>query len=310
MGFCYLPGDGFTQGMGLSTVEQQLSNSSEEDVISVSRRLSLRASFDGSRPHHPPTLTMVLEAVQALEKPKGVSAFAIKRYILHQYPGVDPVRLKYYLKQALVKGISQGYLVRPFKSSAQGASGSFKLGKEKAQQRKGLKKNPDEKPTVKLEGKAAKQPKVKEKSPKQKLKRKGPEQVEKKTSSTKPRVPLGNGGATTSGVEPRPKASGEKAAKATKQQGLPKATKAISASGPKKHPPKTKAELKGVPETKAKIKLLRDEKAKGGSVPKGAIARSRAASEAKTARAKGQAKAKKGTGREQVKKEATAGSEA
>uniref|UniRef100_A0ACB8G0E5 Uncharacterized protein n=2 Tax=Sphaerodactylus townsendi TaxID=933632 RepID=A0ACB8G0E5_9SAUR len=206
---------------------------------------------------------MVLEAVQALEKPKGASASAIKRYILHQYPGVDPVRLKYYLKQALVKGINRGYLLRPYKSSAQGASGSFKLRKKMVQQWKGLKKNSsDEKPAVKLEGEAVKQPNVKDQGPKQKLKRKGPEQVKKKTSSTRPGVPLGDGGATTSEAEPRAKASDGKAAKATNQQGLPKASRAKSASGgPKKGTPQTKAQLKGVLETKAKIKPLQEGKA-------------------------------------------------
>uniref|UniRef100_A0A670ZMV7 H15 domain-containing protein n=1 Tax=Pseudonaja textilis TaxID=8673 RepID=A0A670ZMV7_PSETE len=76
---------------------------------------------------YPPTLTMVTEAVGALNERKGSSTAAIKRYIRHNYPGVDPIRLKYYLRRALLKGLEKGYLVRPLNSSAQGATGRFKL---------------------------------------------------------------------------------------------------------------------------------------------------------------------------------------
>ncbi|KAL8178016.1 UNVERIFIED_CONTAM: hypothetical protein K2H54_025563 [Gekko kuhli] len=286
-----------------------MSDSSDEGVVLVPRRLSVCTPYDGSRPHHPPTLTMVLEAVQVLEKPKGVSAFAIKRYILHEYPGVDPVRLKYYLKQALVKGVNQGYLVRPPNSSAQGASGSFKLGKEKAQQRKSPKKKlSSDKTAAKPEVEVAKQPKAK--APKSKLKHKGDELVKKKVSSTKPEAALDDGGATVPGEKPKAKASGKKAAKPTKGQSVSKASQAKPASGPKKGLPKTKAELKGVPEAKVKSKPPPDGKAKGDAVPKGAIARSRAASETKAGHAKGKPKAKKGAAREQEKEESTVGSEA
>ncbi|KAJ7308151.1 hypothetical protein JRQ81_008665 [Phrynocephalus forsythii] len=88
----------------------------------------------------PPTLTMVMEAVRALNERKGASAVAIRRYILHTYPAVDPIRLKYYLKGALAKGLEKGQLVRPPNSSAQGATGRFKLGAEKAKPGRGKKK--------------------------------------------------------------------------------------------------------------------------------------------------------------------------
>ncbi|XP_068763548.1 histone H1.8 [Struthio camelus] len=83
------------------------------------------------RPCHPPTLAMVVEALQAQNEKKGTSVVAIKRYILAQYPAVDAVRLKYRLKQALTKGLSRGDLVRPRNSSALGATGRFKLAPEK-----------------------------------------------------------------------------------------------------------------------------------------------------------------------------------
>ncbi|XP_072732596.1 histone H1.8 [Ciconia boyciana] len=85
----------------------------------------------GRWPPHPPTLHMVIEALQAQDKRKGASVIAIKRFILAKYPTVDPIRLKYLVKQALSKGLSRGDLVRPHNSSAVGATGRFKLAPEK-----------------------------------------------------------------------------------------------------------------------------------------------------------------------------------
>uniref|UniRef100_A0A674GP33 H1.8 linker histone n=1 Tax=Taeniopygia guttata TaxID=59729 RepID=A0A674GP33_TAEGU len=78
------------------------------------------------RAHHPPTLQMVKEALQALDEKKGASAIAIRRFILAKYPTVDSIRLKYLLKRALSKGLSCGDLVR-HNSSSVGATGTFKV---------------------------------------------------------------------------------------------------------------------------------------------------------------------------------------
>ncbi|NXP34331.1 H1FOO protein, partial [Leiothrix lutea] len=78
---------------------------------------------------HPPTLHMVKEALQAHDPKKGASVVAIKRFILAKYPTVDPIRLKYQLKQALSKGLSCGDLARPPSSTAVGATGTFKVSK-------------------------------------------------------------------------------------------------------------------------------------------------------------------------------------
>uniref|UniRef100_A0A8C5X9B3 H15 domain-containing protein n=1 Tax=Malurus cyaneus samueli TaxID=2593467 RepID=A0A8C5X9B3_9PASS len=82
------------------------------------------------RAQHPPTLQMVKEALRAHDEKKGASVIAIKRFILAKYPSVDPIRLKYLLKQALSKGLSCGDLVRPHNSSAVGATGTFKVSRE------------------------------------------------------------------------------------------------------------------------------------------------------------------------------------
>nr|XP_013037679.1 histone H1.8 isoform X2 [Anser cygnoides] len=84
---------------------------------------------------HPPTLHMVIEALRAQDGKKGASVVTIKRFILAKYPAVDPVRLKYLLKQALIKGLSRGDLVRPHNSSALGVTGRFKLAPEKLRQK-------------------------------------------------------------------------------------------------------------------------------------------------------------------------------
>uniref|UniRef100_A0A8D2M7F8 H15 domain-containing protein n=1 Tax=Zonotrichia albicollis TaxID=44394 RepID=A0A8D2M7F8_ZONAL len=91
---------------------------------SAAARARAVATF-GPFSHH--TVSMVKEALRAHDEKKGASVVAIKRFILAKYPTVDPIRLKYLLKQALSKGLSCGDLVRPHNSSAVGATGTFKV---------------------------------------------------------------------------------------------------------------------------------------------------------------------------------------
>ncbi|XP_061218388.1 histone H1.8 [Neopsephotus bourkii] len=88
------------------------------------------------RAPHPSTMQMVIEALQAKDSNKGASVPAITRFILAKYPTVDPTRLKYWVKVTLSKGLSSGDLVRPRKSTATGAAGTFMLAPKMLKQKK------------------------------------------------------------------------------------------------------------------------------------------------------------------------------
>ncbi|KAG5835910.1 protein B4 [Anguilla rostrata] len=89
----------------------------ESSKVAVTRKVST----------HPSTMEMVKEALKALDTRKGLSAQAIRGYILEKYPSVDAVRLKYMLRKALTKGLEVGTLVRPANSTGNGAQGRFRL---------------------------------------------------------------------------------------------------------------------------------------------------------------------------------------
>lgn len=77
---------------------------------------------------HPPAMVMVKEAVKELDSRKGVSSQAIRNSIKLKYPTIDLVRLKYTVRNALIKGLENGSLVRPANSTATGAQGRFRVG--------------------------------------------------------------------------------------------------------------------------------------------------------------------------------------
>ncbi|XP_066492534.1 protein B4-like [Tiliqua scincoides] len=204
---------------------------------------------------------MVMEAVKFLNEKKGSSAIAIRRYILHKYPGVDPIRLKYYLKKALTKGLDKGFLIRPLNSSAQGATGRFKLVSEKSKQGKAKEVESSDgetapKPAPKAAKKAAavKKPrsnasagKPRSKTPAGKPGSENPEEGKKKPKIAGPEKEHGN---KASQAPAKPKGSVDKTTKATKKQSAPKASQAKPASGPKKTTSKAK-EAKGSAKPKA-----------------------------------------------------------
>ncbi|XP_032640057.1 histone H1.8 [Chelonoidis abingdonii] len=131
-------------------------------LAEVTRVVRISRIFDHkARANHPPTLSMVIEALKAQNEKKGTSVIAIKRYILAKYPAVDPIRLKYLLKKALTKGLDHGYLIRPQNSLALGATGRFKLASEKSMLKKTSRKmDPAGEKALKSEKKVAQKPKA------------------------------------------------------------------------------------------------------------------------------------------------------
>lgn len=79
---------------------------------------------------HPSAMAMVEEALKELDTRKGVSAQAVRGYIIQKYPSVDPIRLKYMVRRALSKGLESGALVRPANSTAVGAQGKFRVSEQ------------------------------------------------------------------------------------------------------------------------------------------------------------------------------------
>ncbi|ESO93384.1 hypothetical protein LOTGIDRAFT_79703, partial [Lottia gigantea] len=61
---------------------------------------------------------MVIDALKTLDNKTGVSVIAIRSFILDKYPTVDPNNTKNRLKKALAKGLENGTIMRPKKSSA------------------------------------------------------------------------------------------------------------------------------------------------------------------------------------------------
>ncbi|KAI8441599.1 hypothetical protein MSG28_015167 [Choristoneura fumiferana] len=115
------------------------------------------------------TKSMIHEALNELKTRKGVSSYAIKKYLETRY-NVETEKVNYLIKKTLKSGVEDGSIIQV---KGIGASGSFKLApvKEKAKKPKAKKEKIIEKPT--------KEKLVKEKIVKEKTKAKS-EKVEKK----------------------------------------------------------------------------------------------------------------------------------
>ena len=140
----------------------------------------VKAKKPAAKPTHPPVAEMVNAAITTLKDRKGSSLSAIKKYVGATYK-VDAVKLAPFIRRYLVKAVTDGKLSQV---KGTGASGSFKLAKPAAVEKKPKKvvKKPAAKKSPK---KAAKKPAAKAKKAKTPKK----EKKAKKPAAAKPKKP-------------------------------------------------------------------------------------------------------------------------
>lgn len=118
------------------------------------------------KPEHPPVAEMVKTALKELKDRKGSSLAAIKKHIAANNKVADVSKLAPFIKKFLKKAVEQGTLLQV---KGTGASGSFKLNKEKVEKPKKPKAAPKpkaEKPKKDAKKKKATTPKKKPAAPK------------------------------------------------------------------------------------------------------------------------------------------------
>ena len=147
----------------------------------ASPKKAAKAKKPAAKPTHPPTASMVNAAIAALKDRKGSSLPAIKKYIAATYK-VDAAKLAPFIRKYLKKAVADGKLAQ---TKGSGASGSFKLAKPAAPEKKAVKK-PAKKPAAKKSPKkAAKKPAAKKAAKKTPKK----EKKAKKPAAAKPKKP-------------------------------------------------------------------------------------------------------------------------
>merc|ERR1712213_289794 len=85
-----------------------------------------------TKPAHPPTSVMIVNAVTALKERNGSSLPAIKKYITANYKA-DTVKLAPFIKKGLKNLVEKKVLIQ---TKGKGASGSFKVAKVEKKEKK------------------------------------------------------------------------------------------------------------------------------------------------------------------------------
>ena len=98
----------------------------------ASPKKAAKAKKPAAKPTHPPVAAMVTAAVTALKERKGSSLPAIKKYVAATYK-VDVAKLAPFIRRFLKKAVADGKLTQV---KGSGASGSFKLAKAAAPEKK------------------------------------------------------------------------------------------------------------------------------------------------------------------------------
>ncbi|XP_041953759.1 protein B4 isoform X2 [Alosa sapidissima] len=162
---------------------------------------------------HPSTMVMVEEALKELDSRKGVSAQAVRTYIIQKYPSVDPIRLKYMVRRALSKGLESGALVRPANSTAIGAQGKFRVAVKSKAKKPVPKTQENADPNKQKSPKATKtKPKPKESKDQEPGVKKTKAASKKETDASDAKPTKAKGGAASKvapAKKPKAKAAGE-----------------------------------------------------------------------------------------------------
>ncbi|XP_049882874.1 histone H1.1, embryonic-like [Pectinophora gossypiella] len=154
-----------------------MSDSGSESDIEIQRQVMKKStkkppkSPDEHLKRDPKKLTtkdMVHSALKELNTRKGVSLYAIKKYMVERY-NVDTDKINYYIKKYIKTGVESGVIMQ---TKGIGASGSFKLAPNMDKKKK--------KPMKKME--KSDKPEKKEKSEKIKKKSAPSDKTEKKLS--------------------------------------------------------------------------------------------------------------------------------
>ena len=173
-----------------------------------------------TKPVHPRTSEMVVNAIKSLKERGGSSLQAIKKYIAANYK-VDSEKLSPFIKKYLKSAVASGELVQ---TKGKGASGSFKLAAAKTEK--------SVVPVAPARGRASSAPKVKKPSAAKVKKAK----VQKKAVKTAEKKKRASPAA--------PKKSPSKVKKAskvpTKKPKAPRPKTAAKPKAPKKSSPKKK----------------------------------------------------------------------
>merc|ERR1712176_429394 len=132
--------------------------------VSLTRKFKMTetaaAKAPKTKPAHPPTSVMIVNAVTALKERNGSSLPAIKKYIAANYKA-DTVKLAPFIKKGLKNLVEKKVLIQ---TKGKGASGSFKVAKVEKKEKKAAKpKSPKKKAPKKAKSpvKKAKKPAAK-----------------------------------------------------------------------------------------------------------------------------------------------------
>jgi hypothetical protein len=171
-----------------------------------------------TKPVHPRTSEMVVNAIKSLKERGGSSLQAIKKYIAANYK-VDSEKLSPFIKKYLKTAVASGELVQ---TKGKGASGSFKLAAAKTEKAAAT--------IAPARGRAASAPKAKKQSAAKVKKAKAPKKAAVKSAEKKRPAPA------------KAKKSPSKAKKVTKvptkKPKAPRPKTAAKPKAPKKSPKK------------------------------------------------------------------------